>query len=55
MEQRHQRRVSWRHGVAIAAVILLTLQDDDVEGFGLLDPENARRPAWSAYRDAMGD
>ena len=29
-----------------------TLQDDDVEGFGLLDAANARRPAWFAYRDA---
>jgi hypothetical protein len=37
----------------IANATQYTLQDDDVEGFGLLDPENARRPAWFAYRDAL--
>jgi hypothetical protein len=37
----------------LANVTHYTLQDDDVVGFGLLDPANARRPAWLAYRDAM--
>jgi hypothetical protein len=37
----------------LANVTHYTLQDDDVEGFGLLDSENERRPAWFAYRDAL--
>jgi beta-xylosidase len=60
--------MNWRHGAAIVGNAIravtdrtfplanathYTLQDDDVEGFGLLDSEDARRPAWFAYRDAL--
>jgi hypothetical protein len=30
-----------------------TLHDDDVPGYGLLSPDNQRRPAWYAYQNAI--
>ena len=38
----------------VAVTTSYTLRNDDVVGFGLLEPDRDRRSAWFAYRDAIG-
>jgi hypothetical protein len=38
----------------LAFILVYSMLDDDVPGFGLLRPDRTQRPAWAVYKNRAG-